>query len=207
MLDLGQPLHAFDRDLLVGAITVRAAEPGETMTTLDGVDRKLSHGELLICDETGPVAMAGVMGGRRAECSATTTSVVLESAHFAPVGIARAARRHKLPSEASRRYERGVDHALAPSAAEAAVALLVRLAGATADAGFTDIDHRAPVDAIAFDPAYPGRLAGRPYDDAVVRGRLADVGCSVTDSCARRCRWSLRPGAPTSRSRSTWPTR
>ena len=145
MLDLGQPLHAFDRDQLVGAITVRAAEPGERITTLDGVDRVLAHGELLICDDKGPVALAGVMGGRRAECSATTTSIVLESAHFAAVPTARAARRHKLPSEASRRFERGVDHALSPSAAQAAVGLLVRLAGATADSGVTDATTAAGV--------------------------------------------------------------
>jgi phenylalanyl-tRNA synthetase beta chain len=181
MLDLGQPLHAFDRDLLVGGITVRAAEPGERMTTLDGVDRVLAHSELLICDDSGPIALAGVMGGRRTECSAATTSIVLESAHFAAVPTARTARRHKLPSEASRRYERGVDHALAPSAAQAAVDLLVRLAGATPDVGFTDVDNRGGGVVIALDPAYPGRLAGRDYPEAVVRGRLTEVGCQVVD--------------------------
>jgi phenylalanyl-tRNA synthetase beta chain len=181
MLDLGQPLHAFDRDQLAGPITVRAAAPGERMTTLDGVERVLNDGELLICDEAGPLALAGVMGGRRAECSATTTSVVLESAHFAPVTAARTARRHKLPSEAARRYERGVDHALAPSAAEVAVELLVRLAGATPDRGFTDVDNRVPGGSLVLDPGYPGRLAGRPFDAAVVRQRLVDVGCTVDE--------------------------
>jgi phenylalanyl-tRNA synthetase beta chain len=181
MLDLGQPLHAFDRERLVGQITVRRAEPGERMTTLDGAQRVLDAGELLICDEEGPVALAGVMGGRRAECSPATTSIVLESAHFAAVTIARAARKHKLPSEASRRYERGVDHALAPSAAEAAVQLLVRLAGATADPGVTDVDNRVVGDSILLDPSYPARLAGRPYGHEVVRGRLTEVGATVAD--------------------------
>ena len=185
MLDLGQPLHAFDRELLVGGITVRRAAAGEHLTTLDGADRTLD-GELLICDEQGPVALAGVMGGRRAECSATTTSIVLESAHFAAAGVARAARRHKLPSEAARRYERGVDRDLAPSAAEVAVELLVRLAGATADPGFTDVDNRVPGGSITLDPAYPGRLAGRPYTDEVVRARLVDVGCTVVAAAADR---------------------
>jgi phenylalanyl-tRNA synthetase beta chain len=179
MLDLGQPLHAFDRDELQGAITVRTAEAGERLTTLDGTDRALDHGELLICDEQGPVALAGVMGGRRAECSSSTTSIVLESAHFAPVPVSRAARRHKLPSEASRRFERGVDHAVSPSAAEVAVDLLVRLAGATADPGVTDVDNRTGGVVIALDPAYPGRLAGRHYPEIVVHGRLTDVGCAV----------------------------
>ena len=91
------------------------------MTTLDGVERVLDDGELLICDEQGPIALAGVMGGQRAEWSATTTSVLLEAAHFAPVRVTMAARRHKLPSEAAKRYERGVDHALAPAAAQVAV--------------------------------------------------------------------------------------
>ena len=181
MLDLGQPLHAFDRDQLSGPITVRAAVPGERMTTLDGVERVLDHGELLICDDHGPVALAGVMGGRRAECSASTTAIVLESAHFAAVPVARTARRHKLPSEAARRYERGVDHALSPSAAEVAVDLLVRLAGATADPGFTDVDHRVAGSSIVLDPAYPARIAGRDYAGDVVRKRLIDVGCMLTE--------------------------
>jgi phenylalanyl-tRNA synthetase beta chain len=181
MLDVGQPLHAFDRDQLVGQITVRAAVAGERLTTLDGVDRVLDHGELLICDEQGPLALAGVMGGRRAECTPTTTSIVLESAHFAPVPVARTARRHKLPSEAARRFERGVDHALAPSAAEVAVELLVRLAGATADPGSTDVDNRVPGGSILLDPSYPARLAGRPYTPEVVRSRLIDVGCTLEE--------------------------
>ncbi|MDX6231036.1 MAG: phenylalanyl-tRNA synthetase beta chain, partial [Frankiales bacterium] len=182
MLDLGQPLHAFDRDELSGAITVRRAVPGERLTTLDGTERVLDTGELLICDEQGPVALAGVMGGRRAECSATTTSIVLESAHFSAVTVARTARRHKLPSEAARRFERGVDHALAPAAAEVAVQLLVHLAGATADPGATDVDNRLPGEPILLDAEYPGRLAGRPFDGSVVRGRLLDVGCTVEET-------------------------
>jgi phenylalanyl-tRNA synthetase beta chain len=180
MLELGQPLHAFDRDQLAGAITVRRARPGERLTTLDGVDRQLDAGELLICDEQGPLALAGVMGGRRAECSPATTAVVLESAHFAPAVVARAARRHKLPSEAARRYERGVDDDLAVRASQVAADLLARLAGATALAAVTDVDARTPRCAITFAVSQPSRLAGRPYSAGVVRARLLDIGAELS---------------------------
>ena len=133
MLELGQPLHAFDASALSGAIVVRRARAGERLVTLDGQDRALDQTDLLITDDSGPIALAGVMGGGPTEITAGTTSIVLESAHFSSLTVARTARRHKLPSEASRRYERGVDPALAAAAAaEVAVRLLVELGGATA---------------------------------------------------------------------------
>ena len=179
MLELGQPLHAFDLDALEGEVGVRRAGPGERLTTLDGQDRALDPDDLLITDARGPIALAGVMGGGPTEITAGTTSILLESAHFAPRSIARTARRHRLPSEASRRYERGVDPALAPAAAEAAVRLLVELGGATAGP-LTDVDTRAPQPVLALPVREPERLAGRPYDVDVVRRRLEDVGCTVS---------------------------
>ncbi len=179
MLELGQPLHAFDLDALTGEVVVRRATAGERITTLDGQDRALDAGDLLITDGSGPIALAGVMGGGPTEVTATTTSILLESAHFAPLTIARTARRHRLPSEASRRYERGVDPALAGAAAEAAVRLLVELAGATAGP-VTDVDTREPLPTLVFRVSEPGRLAGRPYAPEVVRRRLEDVGCTVS---------------------------
>ena len=140
MLELGQPLHAFDLAALRGPVVVRRARAGETLTTLDGQQRVLDPQDLVITDDSGPIALAGVMGGAPTEVGPTTTDLLIESAHFLPLPIARAARRHKLPSEASKRYERGVDPALAPLAAEAAVRLLVRLGGATAGAA-TDVDR------------------------------------------------------------------
>src|SRR3954453_23813384 len=125
MLDLGQPLHAFDHSRLRGPIVVRRARAGEHIRTLDDMDRVLDPHDLLITDDSGPIAIAGVMGGATTEIDASTTTIVLESAHFDSVSIAYTARRHRLPSEASRRYERGVDDALAPVAAQAAVDLLV----------------------------------------------------------------------------------
>ncbi len=178
MLELGQPLHAYDRAQLQGGIVVRRAAAGERLTTLDGQDRALDPGDLLITDDRGPIGIAGVMGGASTEVSATTTDLVIEAAHFAPVSIARSARRHRLPSEASRRFERGVDTALAPAAAEAAVRLLAELGGATAG-GSTDVDLRAPVDAVTFPLEQPGRVAGRDYAPDVVRRRLVDVGCEL----------------------------
>ncbi|MGI8535198.1 MAG: phenylalanine--tRNA ligase subunit beta [Mycobacteriales bacterium] len=179
MLELGQPLHAFDLEALTGEIVVRRAGPGERLTTLDGQDRALSEQDLLITDGSGPIALAGVMGGGPTEITAATSSLLLESAHFTPRSVARTARRHRLPSEASRRYERGVDHALAAAAAERAVQLLVELGGAKAGP-VTDVDSRSPQPILTLPVTAPGRLIGRDYAPDVVRQRLVDVGCQVT---------------------------
>ena len=179
MLELGQPLHAFDRTQLQGAIVVRRARAGERLRTLDDVDRELHPDDLLITDDSGPIALAGVMGGGPTEVTGRTTDLVIEAAHFDPVSIAYTSRRHRLASEASRRFERGVDDEMTAAAAELAVRLLVDLAGGTADPGVTDIDRRPPRPVIALDPALPGRLAGVPYSADVVRRRLVEVGCSV----------------------------
>ncbi len=179
MVELGQPLHAFDLDALQGEVVVRRARQGERLRTLDGQDRSLNQADLLITDDSGPIALAGVMGGGPTEITASTRSILLESAHFTPPSLARTARRHRLPSEASRRYERGVDPALAPAAAEVAVRMLVELGGATAGP-VTDVlvALQTPVLSLSLDA--PGRLAGRDYSPEVVRQRLEDVGCAVT---------------------------
>ncbi|KJE21337.1 phenylalanyl-tRNA synthetase beta subunit [Frankia torreyi] len=182
LLGLGQPLHAFDRAKLTGAIIVRRAEAGETLRTLDGVERILDPEDLVIADDTGPIALAGVMGGANTEISAQTTDIVLEAAHFDPISVARTARRHRLSSEAARRFERGVDPALAPVAAATAVDLLVELAGARPAPGVTDLDHRPTAAPVLLSLHEPERLAGRPYSAEVVRRRLADVGCVVAAS-------------------------
>jgi phenylalanyl-tRNA synthetase beta chain len=179
MLDLGQPLHAFDAAALAGGIVVRRAEPGERLRTLDDVLRTLDPSDLLICDQSGPVAIAGVLGGGPTEVSAATTEIVLESAHFDPQSVARSARRHRLATEASRRFERGVDPDLAPAAAQTAADLLVTLGGASADPVVTDVDHRPDRPVIDLDLRLPGRLAGLDYPPEVVTARLVDVGCEV----------------------------
>ena len=121
------------------------------------------------------------MGGASTEVSGATTDLVVEAAHFAPVVIARSARRHKLPSEAGKRFERGVDPGLSAVAAEAAVRLLVELGGATAG-GVSDVDTRPAPTAVALPLDLPGRVAGREYAPDVVRRRLVDVGCEVADA-------------------------
>ena len=117
MLETGQPIHAYDAELLDGAIVVRKAAEGEKLTTLDDVVRPLHPEDLLITDSSGPIGLAGVMGGATTELSASTRNVVIEAAHFDAMTIARTSRRHKLSSEASRRFERGVDPEASYSAA------------------------------------------------------------------------------------------
>jgi phenylalanyl-tRNA synthetase beta chain len=109
MLELGQPLHAFDRSKLTGPIVVRRARPGETLTTLDHVTRTLHEADILIADDSGPISMAGTMGGLATEIDDASTDIVIEGAHFSDTGVAKMARRHRLPSEASYRFERGTD--------------------------------------------------------------------------------------------------
>ncbi len=179
MLELGQPLHAFDLETLGGPVAVRRAWEGERLTTLDGQDRVLHPDDLLITDDSGPVALAGVMGGASTEISEGTTSLLLESAHFEASSVTRTARRHRLPSEASKRFERGVDADLAPSAASVAVALLVEYGGAV-PGPVTDVDQRAARGQLRLPVGRPGQVAGRAYDPAVVRQRLLDVGCAIS---------------------------
>ncbi len=184
MLEVGQPLHAYDKQRVNGPIVVRRAEEGETLTTLDGVERKLSAEDLLICDSSGPIGLAGVMGGASTEildpaAGPGTTEVIIEAAHFDPVAIARTAKRHKLPSEASKRFERGVDPEAARAAAQRAVDLLVLIAGGTAEAGVTDIAAPHPVRTITIAADLPDRVAGTEYGRETVTRRLQEVGCSV----------------------------
>ncbi len=148
MLELGQPLHAFDAGRTSGEIVVRLAEPGETLRTLDGVERKLDPDDLLITDDTGPIGLAAVMGGATTEIGSggdrATTSILLEAAHWEPTGVARTARRHRLPSEAAKRFERGVDPELTVVALARAADLLCEYGGATVAGGVVDLDTRGP---------------------------------------------------------------
>src|SRR4051794_3488089 len=179
MLELGQPMHAFDRDAVTGPITVRLAREGEKLQTLDGTTRKLTADDLLITDDTGPIGLAAVMGGATTEIGDSTTAVLLEAAHWEPTGVARTARRHRLPSEAAKRFERGVDPEMTVVALARAAELLAEYGGARVVGGVVDIDTRAPRPAIALDAAKPARVAGVPYSAAQVVELLGAVGCSV----------------------------
>jgi phenylalanyl-tRNA synthetase beta chain len=184
MIELGQPIHGYDLDKLAGGITVRRAQSGETLTTLDDVTRTLSTQDLLITDGSGPIGLAGVMGGQTTEIGSTTTSVLVEAANFDPVSIARTARRHKLPSEASRRFERGVDPAVAAVAAARVVQLLVELAGGVAD-GLGSLHDAAPDTVpIALPTGFISGLIGLDYTSDEVRTSLAEIGASLEETAA-----------------------
>jgi phenylalanyl-tRNA synthetase beta chain len=146
MLITGHPQHAFDMDKVGGArIVVRRARPGERLTSIDGVDRKLDPSDLVIADADQPVAIAGVMGGQDSEVTDQTTRVILETAAFDPRSIFRTSRRHGLRSEASARFERGVDPNGADTASRLATALITEWAGGTAAGGSVD-NYPAPVE-------------------------------------------------------------
>jgi len=180
MLEFGQPIHGYDLATLRGGITVRRATPGERLTTLDGQDRALSVEDLLITDESGPIGLAGVMGGGPTEITDATTDILVEAAHFDAVSIARTARRHKLWSEASKRYERGVDPAVGRYAAQRVVDLLVEFAGGLADdAAGGLLETPAELVTIALPAGHVDGLVGADYTDEEISRTLREIGCET----------------------------
>ncbi|MGN6131515.1 MAG: phenylalanine--tRNA ligase subunit beta, partial [Nocardioidaceae bacterium] len=180
MLELGQPIHGYDGDRLSGPIRVRRAGAGEKLTTLDGVVRSLSEEDLLITDDSGPIGLAGVMGGQTTELSATTSHVVIEAAYFDPVSIFRTQRRHKLPSEASKRFERGVDPRLAAAAADRVAELLVRFGGGTVTDGVTQVGRAPDPTSITIAADLPARVTGMDISAETTVAHLRAVGCEVS---------------------------
>jgi phenylalanyl-tRNA synthetase beta chain len=172
MLELGQPLHAFDLDRLAGAgIVVRRAGDGERLTTLDGVERELAAEDLLICDLEHPVAIAGVMGGADAEVSDATSSILLESATFTRTGVLRTARRLGLHSEASHRFERGIDPEGPDLAAVRCAALIAGWSGGRVLRGAAEAGAVPERRWVSMRPSRAGALLGyevTPADAAAV---------------------------------------
>ncbi len=179
MLELGQPNHCYDRAKLSGDIVVRRARAGEKIRTLDDVDRTLDEADLLICDDAGPIGIAGVMGGDRVEIDGTSTEVVIEAAHFDPVTIFRAQKRHKLPTEAAKRFERGVDPELPLRAATRVAELLVDLAGGTLVPGATVVGAPPANSAVTFPADLPERISGLPITPEQARDTYERNGCTV----------------------------
>ncbi|MEJ6489514.1 phenylalanine--tRNA ligase subunit beta [Leucobacter sp. USCH14] len=179
MLELGQPLHAYDLSKLTGGITVRRAAEGETLITLDGQKRALHVEDLVIADESGAIGLAGVMGGESTKADDATVDVLIEAATFDPVSIARTARRHKLPSEASKRFERGVDPLVSRAAAQRMVDLLVELAGGTVDDLGSDLVADWQPTEVRLPVARVNGLLGTDYSDAEIRGAIATIGCRI----------------------------
>lgn len=182
MLLLGQPMHAFDGGAISGGLTVRNAEAGETLTTLDHVERKLDPEDVVICDDSGIQSLAGVMGGLTSEIADGTTDVLFEAAIWSPLRVFRTGRRHKLSSESSRRYERNVDPALVEPALDLACRLLAELGGGTVEPGRTLVGDVPQPATIEFPVDRPSRVAGVEYSRETVIGRLEEVGCSVETS-------------------------
>ncbi|WP_405433951.1 phenylalanine--tRNA ligase subunit beta [Micromonospora sp. NBC_00617] len=203
MLELGQPMHAFDADRIAGPLVVRRAEAGEKLTTLDGVNRVLTADDMVICDAgldntlagegAGvPISLAAVMGGETSEVVAGTTTVLFEAAHWDPAMVGRTARRHTLFSEAAKRWERGVDPAVALVALERAVRLLTEHGGGAPSAEILDIDHVRPRTPITLPADLPTRRVGVEYPPARVVALLERVGCTVAQGADRL---SEDPGA------------
>ncbi len=180
MLELGQPLHAFDRDRLSGPIVVRRARPGEQLETLDHEVRELDPDDILITDSSGPISLAGTMGGLATEISAGSRDLVIEAAHFSADGTARMSRRHKLSTEASTRFERGVDRELPLRASARVASLLAALGGGSALPGCTHASAEVTRVPVVMAVDYPDQVAGVVYGLATVSRRLRQVGCELT---------------------------
>ena len=183
MLELGQPLHVFDADEIAGdRLTIHRAQPGQRLVTLDGVDRELDPTDLVISDEEGPTSLAGTMGGERSEVSDKTTSTILEAAAWDPPSILHTSHRLGLRSEASARFERGVDPQLPPLASLRAAELIVETAGASLREGWVDAIAR-PFEPTVLELTVSDvtRLLGDRFDAATIETLLTRLGFVVTN--------------------------
>ena len=187
MLELGQPLHAFDGDLIKGTLHVQRAGKFSSLTTLDNQKRKLNKEDLLIADDVKPLALAGTMGGLDSEVTSKTTLIALEAAHFDSVAIAQNSRRHILSSEASRRFERGVDPLLAEISSARAALLLIELGGAEYLGTSAKVRKSAPTK-LTFDPNAISALIGTRYSIAEVERAIKAIGATVKKSGKK---WTL----------------
>jgi phenylalanyl-tRNA synthetase beta chain len=195
LFELGHPLHAFDaRRVEGGRIRVRRAAAGEKLTTLDGQERDLVAGDLLICDAHRPVALAGVMGGLDSEVSADTREILLEAAAFDPLSVRRTARRLGLHSEASLRFGRGVDAEGAERASRRAAKLLAELGGGTVAEGAVDAYPRPPERLeVRMRASRATSLSGIPIDRAIAKSTLGRLGIEVRDGATADEIVALRP--------------
>jgi phenylalanyl-tRNA synthetase beta chain len=185
MLELGHPMHAHDRSLITEGFRVRFAEPGETVVTLDDIERKLDPADVLIVDDVATAAIGGVMGAGTTEVRDSTTDVLLEAAVWDPAAVSRTQRRLHLHSEAGRRYERTVDPAVSVAALDRCAALLAEIAGGTVEPKLTDWRGDPPRDDWSHPPVsmpadLPDRTAGVEYAAGATLKRLKQIGAEVT---------------------------
>ena len=180
MLELGQPLHAFDKSKIKGGLTIKRAGKAQPFTTLDGQVRQLDPDDLMVCDDEQPLALAGTMGGASSEISESTTEIALEAVCFDPVCVAKNSRRHKLSSEASRRLERGVDPSLAQFASARFVQLLPENSSAQHVATVVDGEPRfAPI--VKVDADFIARILGVKVSPKEIAAILRTIGCDVNE--------------------------
>lgn len=185
MLETGRPIHGYDADKVAGALRVRRAREGERLVTLDDAERTLSAEDLLVCDDSGPIGLGGVMGGATTEISASTTRVLVEAAHWDAVSMFRTGKRHRITSEAGKRNERGVDPTICEAAADRVVELLTTYGGGTADPGVTLVGTPPAAPAIEVDAGLPARVTGIDIPGEATVAHLRAVGCDVEVSGER----------------------
>lgn len=184
MLELGHPMHAHDLKRITGGFDVRFAHAGETVLTLDDIERRLNPADVLIVDDVATAAIGGVMGSGSTEMRDDTTDVLLEAAVWDPAAVSRTQRRLHLPSEAARRYERAVDPAISVAALDRCAVLLAEIAGGMVSPALTDWRGDPPRDgwsppSIHIAPDLPDRVAGVPYPAGATARRLTQVGAVV----------------------------
>ncbi|HEY0866334.1 MAG TPA: phenylalanine--tRNA ligase subunit beta [Fimbriimonas sp.] len=182
MLEIGQPLHAFDRDRLAeGRIVVRQARPGETLTTLNGEEHQLRPDQMMICDAARPVAVAGVMGGEDSEVSPATTHVLLESAHFVNTSVRRTRKQLNLNTEASYRFERSVDRELVVAGLARTVALLEEILGTRLDPRLSVYrGQESPSRSVGLRVSKASMLLGMEISPEQARTYLERLGFAVS---------------------------
>ncbi len=187
MLELGHPMHAHDSNRITGGFAVRFARPGETVVTLDDIERRLDPGDVLIVDDLATTAIGGVMGAASTEVRADSTDVLLEAAVWDAAAVSRTQRRLHLPSEAARRYERSVDPAISVAALDRCAALLADIAGGAVSPTLTDWRGDPPRDDWSLPPIrmaadLPDRVAGVTYPPGATARRLTQIGAHVAQA-------------------------
>jgi phenylalanyl-tRNA synthetase beta chain len=186
MLELGHPMHAHDSSRIHGDFAVRFAEPGETVVTLDDIERTLDPGDVLIVDDVATAAIGGVMGAGTTEIDDNSTDILLEAAVWDPAAVSRTVRRLHLVSEAGRRYERSVDPAVSVAALDRCAALLAEIAGGTVEPRLTDWRGDPPREDWSPAPVrmrfdLPDHMAGVSYEPGAAVNRLTQIGARVDE--------------------------